>query len=97
MIYIFYLLLELLHTAYTCLFYSSLWHPQACTVGMNHYRMGWVQEDVEPNAKVHAMDSLKGWVLGLRKGAKKGISKHLRPLVRSLCVRQQRNRWHRSV
>ena len=39
---------------------------------MNHYRTGWVQEEVEPNAKIHAMDSLKGWVLGFRKGAKKG-------------------------
>ena len=53
-------------------FTAFLWHPQSCNICMNHYRVGWVQDDVEPNAQLHAMESLKGWVLGFRKGAKKG-------------------------
>ena len=39
---------------------------------MAHYRVGWVQEDADHQARDHAMDSLKGWVLGFRKSAKKG-------------------------
>ena len=39
---------------------------------MNHFRVGWGSEDVEPNARIHAMESLRGWVLGFRRSAKKG-------------------------
>ena len=79
--------LELLHTSYACLsFAASLWHPEGCTVCMTHYKMGWVQEDVDLQTRTNAIESLKGWVLVFRKSAKKGAPFFLEEAWRSLVL-----------
>ena len=55
-----------------CHFAAFLWHPVECSVCMAHYKVGWEQRDVDIQERMHAMDSLKKWVNGFRKGAKKG-------------------------
>ena len=46
------------HLLMLAVFSVSLWHPQSCNVCMTHYRTGWVNEDIEPALKAHAIDSL---------------------------------------
>ena len=55
-----------------CRFAAFLWNPTEFSVFMGHYKIGWESKEVDTQEKNVAVNSLRKWVYGFRKGAKSG-------------------------